>query len=112
MLQALAALLTNSLREIDYCGRYGGEEFVIVLPDTNLAHAKEFAQRLLKKITTMKFQSDTNTIFHISASIGVSEYQTQFTSCEALVKSADNAMYQAKISGRNCVRESAAQNSD
>ncbi len=112
VLQALAALLKKSLREIDYCGRYGGEEFVIVLPDTNLMHAKEFAQRLLKKITTMKFQSDTNTIFHISASIGISTFQTHFTSCEALIKSADNAMYQAKLSGRNCVRESTTQNSD
>jgi len=107
VLQAFAALLNKSLRNIDYCGRYGGEEFVIVLPDTSLSHAKEFAQRLLKKISSIKFQSDENEIFHISASIGVSEFKNRFKSCETFVKSADDAMYQAKSAGRNCVRENA-----
>ena len=112
VIQALSKLLQESLREIDYSGRYGGEEFVIVLPETNLAHAYDFSKRLLTKIAAMKFQSDTLGIFHITISIGVAEFDATHNSCEELIKAADNAMYQAKNAGRNCVKKSCLCSSD
>ena len=105
VLQDLSALLRKSLRDIDYCGRYGGEEFVIVLPQTTLAHASEFAHRLLRQIASLRFQSGENLIFHITASIGVAEFNAHDKSHEKLLQAADKAMYLAKSSGRNCVKE-------
>lgn len=105
VLQDLSALLRKNLRDIDYCGRYGGEEFVIVLPQTTLAHASEFAHRLLKQIASLRFQSAENIIFHITASIGVAEFDTSDRSHEKLLHAADEAMYLAKNSGRNCIKE-------
>jgi len=112
VLQDLAALLQKSLRDIDYCGRYGGEEFVIVLPQTTLAHASEFAHRLLQQISSLRFQSADNTIFHITASIGVAEFNLHDASHEKLLQAADKAMYLAKNSGRNCVKEYIPSSSD
>lgn len=105
VIKELAALLKNSLREIDYSGRYGGEEFVIVLPETSLSHAHDFAVRLIKTIAALKFQSDTQVLFSITVSIGVAELDEKHNSYEALIKAADIAMYRAKDSGRNCVQE-------
>ena len=106
VIKELAALLKNSLREIDYSGRYGGEEFVIVLPETTRSHAHDFAVRLLNTIPALKFQSDKKTLFRITVSIGVAELDTEHSSYEALIKAADTAMYLAKDAGRNCVKES------
>lgn len=106
VIKELAMLLKNSLREIDYAGRYGGEEFVIVLPETPLSHAHDFAIRLLKTIAALKFQSENQALFSITASIGIAELNEKNNSYEALIKAADNAMYLAKDTGRNCVKES------
>jgi len=105
VIKELAALLKNSLREIDYSGRYGGEEFVIVLPETPLSHAHNFALRLLKMIAALKFQSEKAVLFSITVSIGVAQLDEEHASYEALIKAADNAMYLAKDAGRNCVKE-------
>ena len=103
VLKELSALMTSTLREIDYCGRYGGEEFIIVLPEVPISKTKEFAERLRNKIYNKSFLLDSEEIFKISVSIGIAEVNEKNASLENLVKSADLAMYQAKKSGRNRV---------
>lgn len=104
VLKKFSQLLKNSLREHDYVGRYGGEEFILALPQTTLFQAEEFAQNLCDHIRTLKFKGKINTQFHISASIGVAEFDQQNNTLDRLIQAADSAMYLAKKSGRNCVR--------
>jgi diguanylate cyclase (GGDEF)-like protein len=96
VLKQLADLLKNSLREFDIVGRYGGEEFVIVLPETGLTAAVEIAERLRLQInTTFK----TSSLPPITVSIGAASIQADTPDLETLIHYADNAMYQAKNSG-------------
>ena len=104
VLQGLSKLLRDTLRDIDYTGRYGGEEFIIALPQTTLTQANEFSERLRTKIAALQFQSDTENIFNITVSIGISEFNEHYNSVDTLVNAADSAMYHAKKSGRNCVK--------
>jgi len=99
----ISKLITSTLRDIDYCGRYGGEEFVIVLPNTSISKTKEFAERLRLKVQNKVFISDDKENFNITISIGISEISEKNNSLENLIKLADLAMYQAKDRGRNCI---------
>jgi diguanylate cyclase (GGDEF)-like protein len=91
----------NSVRGSDAVFRYGGEEFVVMLTDTDHAGAQVLAERLRADIEahTMMFDMQAVTI---TASLGVS-WLTPFDSVESLIKRADVAMYQAKRNGRNRV---------
>lgn len=91
-------LISNNIRESDIFGRWGGEEFIILLPQTNLDSAYVLAQNLRKKIENYNFGK----VGQKTISIGISqfsnnEYISQF------IKRADDAMYEAKNSGRNKV---------
>jgi diguanylate cyclase (GGDEF)-like protein len=100
VLRYLADLLTGSVREFDIVGRYGGEEFVVILPETDLPSALEIAERLRSQINTT-FQ--TSDLPQITVSIGVASGQSETPDLEALVHNADIAMYLAKKSGGNQV---------
>jgi len=104
VLQGLSNLLRDILRDIDYTGRYGGEEFIIALPQTTLSQASEFSERLRNKIAALKFQDDSKNVFSITISIGIAEFNERYNSVDSLVNAADSAMYHAKKSGRNCVK--------
>lgn len=110
VLKKFAQLLQSSLRTSDYVGRYGGEEFILALPQTTLAQAKEFAENLCDEIRTLRFRGAYDAEFHITASIGVAEFDTHNNSLEKLIHAADSAMYLAKSSGRNCVKTRRSQN--
>ena len=108
ILQEVGSRLRIGIRKSDFVGRYGGEEFAIVLSDTSLQEAYELAERLRSLIATdaCTWESeDTHAIMsaHMSASIGVAIYQLHGTSRIALIEAADRAMYMAKYSGRNRV---------
>ncbi len=106
VLQAVAVTLRGALRNQDYPCRYGGEEFVAILPNTNKAGAHSLAERLRKDVEQRVVNGLTVTI-----SIGVAEYPDIDVADEAqLIEAADAAMYEAKRSGRNrvCVADSAA----
>ena len=92
---------TDNLRISDFAGRYGGEEFVIILPDTNIINSIIPIERLSNKIQSINFKSENNRNFNITVSIGISEYMENDTSYEDILKRADKAMYFAKQNGRN-----------
>ncbi|MGE4261476.1 tetratricopeptide repeat-containing diguanylate cyclase [Shewanella sp.] len=89
-------------RHNDLLGRVGGEEFCILLPQTNLKQAKEMAELLRQRLSTL-YTSDSGYDFSLTASFGVSDTSTSGYKLEGLMHDADQAMYQAKSSGRNRV---------
>jgi diguanylate cyclase (GGDEF)-like protein len=102
VLVAVAQIIRSCLRESDFAGRYGGEEFGVILPSTNVVGAMVVAERLRRQIEAQEIQCDSTTI-HVSASIGVVEFGGDVVSVERLIAKADEALYQAKAAGRNRV---------
>lgn len=100
VLRQIGRLVTQTLRKSDIASRYGGEEFVICLPNTDSDSAFEFAERLLTAIRNLSVQQLNGN--RITASIGISTYRNNnMTSYQELLQSADKAMYQAKQSGKD-----------
>ncbi len=109
VLQAFARVIEQSIRQHDCAGRYGGEEFIILLPETTLKDAIDFAERLRKGIEALLIDVEGGEPIGVTASFGVSCFPQPAQDAEQLLNQADQAMYQAKNSGRNAVR-SAGQN--
>lgn len=110
VLVALGALLRTSVRKVDLVARIGGEEFVVVLPDTDFAGAQRVANHLLESVQRMDVPGWTDTHGNITTSIGIAVAE-QKSSIESLLADADQCLYAAKANGRNCVvpaREPAA----
>jgi diguanylate cyclase (GGDEF)-like protein len=101
VLSALGALLRERLRTPDIPARWGGEEFVVALPNTDLAGAGLAAERLRTAVAEAVIRHGNATI-PVTISIGVSALEGG-ESLEALTERADQAMYAAKVRGRNCV---------
>ena len=95
MLRAVSRLLSSLARQGDTVARWGGEEFVVVLPETDLAGARRFAERLRRTIEANSVEDMQTT-----ASCGVAAMLPE-DSVEALLGAADRALYQAKSNGRN-----------
>jgi diguanylate cyclase (GGDEF)-like protein len=89
------------LRENDVAGRFGGEEFIVILPETNADNALGVAQRLSDRFSRISFTAGDGTPFNVTVSIGISEYHPEDKSCEDIITRADKAMYIAKEEGRN-----------
>jgi len=102
VIRHIAALIKHHVRETDTAGRYGGEEFTILLPDTDLKNAYIMAERLRKAVesSVVKY-NDIELTYTIS--LGIAEVSETFSSYEAWIECADAALYQAKESGRNKV---------
>ena len=99
VLQHLVNTVKNRLRKMDTFARWGGEEFVIVLPDTFIEDAVTLAEELRITISQMKIPE----VGYITASFGVGQYCDGDT-IESLIERVDKMMYKAKHEGRNCVR--------
>ncbi|MDM5104000.1 GGDEF domain-containing protein, partial [Aeromonas salmonicida] len=105
---ALADLCVNQSREIDLVARLGGEEFAVILPDTNITDAKNLAERIRKHVEDISVTGDAGEIVKWTISLGVSSlpesrssrYTTEIV-MEMFIKKADNALYEAKRKGRN-----------
>jgi diguanylate cyclase (GGDEF)-like protein len=97
----VASVIKRNVRKVDIVGRYGGEEFVITVPDTHLEKASILAERIRTEIEQSNFYGDAK----VTVSIGVAESQAfALYSFQELCKKADLALYQAKENGRNkCV---------
>jgi diguanylate cyclase (GGDEF)-like protein len=91
------------LRESDHIYRYGGDEFVIVMPNIDNKTVHEVALRVLHKIKSIDFQIDNGDIYKMSISIGIAEYPTDAKSAIEIIKFADEKMYMSKKSGRGKV---------
>jgi diguanylate cyclase (GGDEF)-like protein/PAS domain S-box-containing protein len=107
VLQKIIALCRKSLRKTDLIGRYGGEEFLILLPETQIIQAVHVAERIRSQIEQAKIETKTDSI-SVTVSIGVSRFEIKSeSSADELVKEliaqADLALYAAKEAGRNCV---------
>ena len=107
VLVAVARAMERSIRNIDVCARYGGEELAVLLPQTGLAAAVEVAERIRQVIAAHEIPIGGRTLT-ITASLGVSCYPESAATHDALFTSADQALYDAKGSGRNCTRASGA----
>jgi diguanylate cyclase (GGDEF)-like protein len=99
---ALTRLILDNARKGDVACRYGGEEFTLLLPETNQAHAQEVAERIRLAVCSLVFPVGTDT-FSITASLGVAQVCDQDTNFESLIDRADQALLRAKSSGKNRV---------
>ena len=101
---ALADILQDHGRKSDIVCRWGGEEFVILLPNTNTNGAFIISERIRKAIENMKINLDDNKRFNITASFGVSQVKYEIDNhIDCAISRADDALYEAKESGRNKV---------
>ena len=104
VLQQFAQLLSDEAREIDRVGRYGGEEFVMLLPGTVLDAAVTFAERIRECVEKREFTYDDGKPLHRTMSCGVASWpHPLIADQEALIRAADDALYVAKETGRNRV---------
>ena len=106
VLTAVAQCIEDQLRSLDRVGRNGGEEFLVLLPDTRLDEAAEVAERIRQEVSLLRIEGvPEDHPIHIS--IGCAEYRPEDDNLGELVRRADEAMYQAKLAGRNRVVKAA-----
>jgi two-component system cell cycle response regulator len=102
VLRHFARLVKQSVRDSDYVSRYGGEEFVVILPETHKREARIMAERLRLIISEEPIPIGDQR-HHLTASIGVAAYPDDADTWHRLLKKADAALYEAKKSGRDQV---------
>jgi diguanylate cyclase (GGDEF)-like protein len=102
VLRALSEHIMRSLRPSDILGRFGGEEFAVVLPETGLASAEIVADRICVELAGLHVASGSETI-RFTVSIGVAEFEPDATEIKTTLDRADAALYRAKHAGRNRV---------
>jgi diguanylate cyclase (GGDEF)-like protein len=103
VLIAVAKAIENSVRDVDLCARFGGEELAILLPQTHLGRACDVAERLRRAVAGLIVRAAGAEIA-VTASFGVASYPETVRTHDAFFTAADRALYQAKRSGRNCVK--------
>ena len=104
VLREIARRIGHNIRGFDMASRYGGEEFAVVMPDTDLAVAVAVAERLRERIESNPFTADgVEAPLSLTVSIGVAQNPMGMVDPDALIKAADEALYQAKDAGRNRV---------
>ncbi len=102
ILTELAGILSDALRMPDKVGRYGGEEFLIILPHTTLVGGRKIAERLRAGVHRWEFAADKDTKLKLTVSVGLTQFR-KGEDLEQLLARVDKAMYAAKHGGRNLV---------
>jgi diguanylate cyclase (GGDEF)-like protein len=108
VLRRAGEVIADCARNIDLPGRYGGEEFALVLPQTDITGARELAERLRRRLGQIAHHDSAGKPFHVTCSIGVASVQGN-ANANWILKHADDALYRAKADGRNRVRAIAAE---
>ncbi|MBB4142456.1 PleD family two-component system response regulator [Rhizobium rhizoryzae] len=108
ILREFARRIRSTVRGADLACRYGGEEFVVVMPDTDAHSAASIAERLRGIIEAAPFALPSGGSLQITASLGIASFTAGVETPEQLLKNADRALYEAKNSGRNRVVAAAA----
>lgn len=103
LLRALGNFLQTQVRQEDMACRYGGEEFVLVLPEASLEVAKERAEVIRQGVSHLQVYHQGQLLENITVSLGVAIFPEHGSTGDEVVRAADNAMYQAKAAGRNRV---------
>lgn len=108
VLQQVAQILSDTMRNSDVLARYGGEEFVILLVDTPANAAMDIAERIRKLVadTTFKVSKSTSLTLTLSVGLATMDHKSVYTNTKQLIHAADQAVYAAKVSGRNKVHQS------
>jgi len=104
VLSQVGAFILSVIRQYDIACRYGGEELIVVMPDANIANAVLCAERIRTGIGNMHLKHESRQLDSISISIGVACFPEHGSDAESLIRVADKALYQAKESGRDCVK--------
>jgi diguanylate cyclase (GGDEF)-like protein len=99
---AVAKACASGKRQSDIVGRLGGEEFAVLLPETDLAQAAIVAERLRNTIAAQVMMAH-KVHFKVTVSIGIAAASLSMSGFDVLMRAADQALYQAKDQGRNCV---------
>ncbi len=102
-LQTISETFKSVLRKADLLGRYGGDEFMIILPETSLTGAKNLAEKIRAAVADAEFRIPEGKAIRLSISIGVASCCTPVENIDTLVARADSALYAAKQAGRNMV---------
>ena len=108
VLQEFAGRIKANIRSIDMACRFGGEEFVLVMPDTDMTLAYRVGERIRQVIASVPFEVGTESALDITISIGIASLQGPEDTPEDVLKRADQALYRAKRDGRNRVVADAA----
>jgi diguanylate cyclase len=99
VLQALAEILSSSVRRVDFVARYGGEEFIVIIPNTTISGAMNLAEKIRRQVEKMRFHYNGHQV-EVTISSGLAEARHGDT-VESLFNRADEALYRAKKGGRN-----------
>jgi diguanylate cyclase (GGDEF)-like protein len=102
VLKEISNIIQENVREIDIVGRFGGEEFCVILPDTDLEGSRVVAERIRKSAHKRTIKAYDSTL-RVTLSIGLAVYPSDGKLLEELMDKADWALYRAKSQGRNCV---------
>jgi diguanylate cyclase (GGDEF)-like protein len=112
VLQRVAQELRNQLRETDFIGRFGGEEFLMVLPETTLAGAVQFAEKVRQRVEQIEIPTESGRAVRLTLSVGVASREGSRddarSRARAIIAAADEALYSAKSNGRNRVEAAVA----
>lgn len=103
VLMEFSRVVSSYIRSMDYFGRWGGEEFIILLPETDKTSSIQVAERIRKALENYRIFVSENEFIKITASFGVAEFPKDSLSYEGLLKIADERLYKAKSLGRNLV---------
>lgn len=109
VLRSTASTLSDSLRKADVIGRYGGDEFMIILPETSVHHAAGLGRKLCRAFSTARLTADNGDPVRITLSFGVASFWGAEGTVEHIIKMADDALYSSKRQGRNRVSIKAIQ---
>ncbi|TAN60307.1 diguanylate cyclase [bacterium] len=99
VLKELASRAKNVIRKYDILGRYGGEEFLVIMPDANFEQAKTLAERIRTEVKARMIND-----IPVTVSLGTAEINENDTRIDDIIKRADEQLYEAKKAGRNCVK--------
>ncbi|HEX9022142.1 MAG TPA: diguanylate cyclase, partial [Nitrospirota bacterium] len=100
-LQTISATLKTILRQTDIAGRHGGDEFMLILPETSVKGAENLAHKILEAVRGTELRARDGRPVRLSMSIGVSNLEAGIDTTDSFIKRTDDAMYASKQGGRN-----------